>query len=880
MKKLYNSLLVFGMGALPFLGSAQIIYSEDFDGISGPTAGGAGTYTFAPGYLLRNVDNGTPNAQVAYVNEAWERREDFKFNVLDSAAFSTSWISPVVPANDWMWTPLIGPLPANAQLSWNAVAYDPAYRDGYEVRIMVAPTVPTGGTGTIGNQITNSTSVFSVAAENATWTGRNVPLNAYAGQSIYVGFRNNSTDKFLLLVDDIKVEVPLLYDAQVLNVDTITEYTMIPKTQIQPLVFESDIRNNGALAMTNVTLNAKVYNQSNVEVYSASSAPQASLAAGATSHFVVAGWTPPSNEQTYTVKLFADATETDQLNGNDTASAMVNISESTYARDNGNVTGALGIGAGNGGYVGQDFLMVNAGRVASVGIFYNVGYPGRRYAAAIWDMAGGIPNQIVATTDTLIYPDDSADFYILPIHNGPYTFAPGRYAVTAIEFPSDSTISIGLASAHFTTNRTWVDWPTSPFPGWANNEDFGAGYSKSYVIRPEVLPLCPAALVTNSSISDAACGGSDGGVDLTVIAGNYTYLWSNGDTTADLADVIAGSYSVTITNTDLVCTQVANYNVNSVNGPALVSIDGSSVDCFGDEGSASIQISGGTAPFTYQWSNGDATASITDVAGSYTVTVTDDNGCVLSAGPVDITQPAEITAAGSATPADCFGDEGTASVTAGGGTAPYTYLWSNGDVTASTNDVAGSYTVTITDNNGCTATSAAIVITAPNAVTGTTTFTGTSCPTCTDGTASVTPNGGTAPYTYSWSPSGGTGATANNLAAGTYTVTITDANGCEGTATVTVTAGASVEENGTDAGIQAFPNPSNGTFYITSDINYSGKALVEIMDITGKVLHAQTVVMNNSLSNTSIHLEYAAAGTYMMRFTAGTQTFFRKLVIK
>src|ERR1700754_571393 len=92
---------------------AQVVFYENFDHIPGPTAGGAGTYTFPTGWFLRNVDNRTPDGQVAYINEAWERREDFGLNVADSCAFSTSWYVPAGAADDWMWTPLIGPLPAN-----------------------------------------------------------------------------------------------------------------------------------------------------------------------------------------------------------------------------------------------------------------------------------------------------------------------------------------------------------------------------------------------------------------------------------------------------------------------------------------------------------------------------------------------------------------------------------------------------------------------------------------------------------------------------------------------------------------------------------------------------------------------------------------------
>ncbi len=186
--------------------NAQVLFSEDFDGIPGSTAGGAGTYAFPAGWLLMNSDNFSPDPSVAYVNDAWERREDFKFNPGDSAAFSTSWYSPAGTADDWMWTPQITLTGNNLKLSWRAVAYDVDFKDGYEVRIMVSPNEPSGGNGAIGNQVTNSTVLFSTPAEDTAWTHHEVSLNNFAGQTVRIGFRNNSNDKFLLLVDDVMVE--------------------------------------------------------------------------------------------------------------------------------------------------------------------------------------------------------------------------------------------------------------------------------------------------------------------------------------------------------------------------------------------------------------------------------------------------------------------------------------------------------------------------------------------------------------------------------------------------------------------------------------------------------------------------------------------------
>ena len=203
MKKILHLVLFVSIG---FSTSAQVIFNETFDRVPGSISGGQGTYAFPAGWLLRNVDNRTPYPTVNYVNDAWERREDFLFNVNDSCAFSTSYYNPVGAADDWMWTPPITITGCNPVLSWNSVAYDPAYPDGYEVRVMVAPNEPTGGPGDIGNQVSNSALLYSIAAANTAWTNNQVNLSSYIGQTVRIAFRNYSNDQFLLAIDDVKVE--------------------------------------------------------------------------------------------------------------------------------------------------------------------------------------------------------------------------------------------------------------------------------------------------------------------------------------------------------------------------------------------------------------------------------------------------------------------------------------------------------------------------------------------------------------------------------------------------------------------------------------------------------------------------------------------------
>jgi hypothetical protein len=152
-------------------------------------------------WALFNVDGRTPDAQVSYVNAAWIVREDFAHNSSDHAAFSTSFYSPAGAADDWMMTPALQ-LPPGVEciLEWNAVAYDAAYRDGYEVRISTA-------TQTVADGLANA-ALFSLGGESSSWTHHAVSLTDYAGATAYLAFRNNSNDQFILLVDDVQVTCP------------------------------------------------------------------------------------------------------------------------------------------------------------------------------------------------------------------------------------------------------------------------------------------------------------------------------------------------------------------------------------------------------------------------------------------------------------------------------------------------------------------------------------------------------------------------------------------------------------------------------------------------------------------------------------------------
>ena len=205
-------------------------------------------------------------------------------------------------------------------------------------------------------------------------------------------------------------------------------------------------------------------------------------------------------------------------------------------------------------------------------------------------------------------------------------------------------------------------------------------------------------------------------------------------------------------------------------------------------GTASVTPANGTAPYTYLWNNGQTANVATGLcAGNYSVLVTDATSTTTTAS-VTLTQPAALTATTAVTPTACGNNTGTALVHAGGGTAPYTYLWSNGNTgTQISNLAAQVYSLTITDGNGCTQTTTATILNV-NGPSVTTTFVNASCSGIPDGTATASASGGTAPYLYLWS-NGQTAQTATGLSAGNYSVTVTDAGGCAQTSVATVTNG-------------------------------------------------------------------------------------------
>ena len=321
-------------------------------------------------------------------------------------------------------------------------------------------------------------------------------------------------------------------------------------------------------------------------------------------------------------------------------------------------------------------------------------------------------------------------------------------------------------------------------------------------------PGCSGFSVSNNTSNPTCAGLSNGfiAINTSGTSAPFSYSWNTGGTGSSINNIGQGAYSVTITDA-VGCSETLNFNLSAP--PALsATTTTNTASCYGTaSGSASVFVSGGTAPYTYAWTTSPIqnTAQIFNVAaGNYTVNITDANGCAFSTGAT-ISQPAvPLSVSATTTSAACSQNDGTASAVVSGNTAAVQYQWSNGQSGATaTNLTAGAYTVTVT-SGGCSAQTTVNVnnINAPviNHVS--------SSPACFgDNTGSISTiiTGGTQPYQYLWS-NGGSGTSQTGLTAGNYTFIVIDNVGCQASIAVALT-----QPNPINIALSATPTSCSGT---------------------------------------------------------------------
>ena len=288
---------------------------------------------------------------------------------------------------------------------------------------------------------------------------------------------------------------------------------------------------------------------------------------------------------------------------------------------------------------------------------------------------------------------------------------------------------------------------------------------------------CPKTNIDFVMLSDIACyGDSTASVIARPMVGvsPFTYQWNTGSASDTLNNLPSGWYTVTVTDANG-CLQVDSVFINQ---PAQLSsvLEAYNESCTGNDGHIDLTVSGGTPQYYFNWSNGDTTEDINNLAaGNYSVTISDINGCTL-VDSVKVNPFDSITVVSQITNESCNGNDGKIVLAANGGEAPYSYVWDNGDtVNVLENLSAGLYHVTVTDANGCSVVDSFAVLPydTMNVVFQVENL---SCA-GNDGSVAAAVNGGNVPYLFVWS-TGDTAAELHNIEAGWYVLTVTDASGC------------------------------------------------------------------------------------------------------
>jgi subtilisin-like proprotein convertase family protein len=378
----------------------------------------------------------------------------------------------------------------------------------------------------------------------------------------------------------------------------------------------------------------------------------------------------------------------------------------------------------------------------------------------------------------------------------PFTIA-SPVALAATTTLASPITCFGLSNAKATVNATggttpmtykWSD-AAAQTTQTANNLGAGLytvtvtdanGCSKTSTISI----AAPQALLAGVIGTNAKCFEQASGSALGSVAGGstpYSYAWSNGQTAQTAVNLVAGNYSLTVTDANL-CTKTSSVVIGQ---PTAITVLISSVPTScngGDDGSATVTPSGGTPTYTYEWDGGVAQTSANVgnlVHQNYNVTITDANACTL-VKTVEVFEPEPIVLTIDATDALCFGTAtGTAAAIATGGTGNIVFKWNSSPVqntATAINLPLGSYAVTATDANGCQIAQTTNII-QPQVLGIQAVVKDAKCAGNSDGKITITPNGGTSPYNFVWN----SGETTQNLLtkpAGDYILTLTDANGC------------------------------------------------------------------------------------------------------
>ncbi len=403
----------------------------------------------------------------------------------------------------------------------------------------------------------------------------------------------------------------------------------------------------------------------------------------------------------------------------------------------------------------------------------------------------------------------SAGIYNLSVTDEKGCSSSAEFTITqptslSLSITTDSTTCFGINNG---TASSSVSGGTSPYTyNWSNGSivDTAAGLApgnhtlvvtdaNNCIISSNFDIYEPNPIIISQISQNVSCkGGNDGAIDLTVIGGtgSYSYVWYNdipsalAAATQDISSLVSSNYSVFINDYNE-CQNTLTITINEPVDSLSSSIIASNISCFnGSDGNIDLEVSGGTSPYFYNWSNSSSSEDLQNLTiGNYIVTITDSKGCDLKDSST-LSEPSALAQSNITTNIGCHGDlTGAIDYTLTGGTPPYNYSWSSSATTEDLMNIgAGFFTINSTDNNGCKITEK-IELTQPSSplsIIGTTVPV--SCQNGNNGEITSIVNGGTSPYLYNWSINNvsinNLTETITNQPSGTYNLVVSDNNNC------------------------------------------------------------------------------------------------------
>jgi len=488
---------------------------------------------------------------------------------------ASSWFNPAGIADNWLIMDSFTVCDANLALVYKSAPFQGGaggFMDGYKVMVSTSNNNTSSFTTMIGEfaeGIGSSTTNFSSGTVHTNYNSSNggilttyvLPLGSFLNQTIYIGFHHDSDDDNGIMFDDITV-VKLNTDASTSNLNLTTDYVVIPTSQVQPIGMSAVLTNTGSGTLTNAPVAFEVLDGTLTSIFSATGTATGALTVNQFATATASTNFTPSLPDVYNFISMPGASIGDMNAANDTSFNFVVIDDSTYSRENGFATGALGIDPTLDGVMGQTFTLYAADTLTSM--TFLVGFPGAAFGDTYNGVVrsfGPIPsNYNLATFVPVTITDSTISVYTVDVTGGDLVLPAGTYFFGFTE-DVPQLLSMAYTTSYFTPQTAWAYFDPGTGYAWQALEDINAAFSLSFILRPNFGPSAGSVITSvNETLETAvkvypnpandnltiSLGGLEGTVEIMNILGAtvYTSGLTNGSVSVATAGLPAGIYTV------------------------------------------------------------------------------------------------------------------------------------------------------------------------------------------------------------------------------------------------------------------------------------------------------------------------------------------------